>query len=92
MILKNKFLLFYCTAQHLYIYFFLYLSRINKLPKTGSQQLWKIEPVGDAYRIINVNSGLALDIASKSRDNGGNIQQWGYNGGANQLWYFTKLN
>lgn len=58
----------------------------------GSQQLWKIEPVGDAYRIINVNSGLALDIASKSRDNGGNIQQWGYNGGANQLWYFTKLN
>lgn len=51
-----------------------------------------IEPVGDAYRIINVNSGKALDIAAKSMENSGNIQQWDYNGGRNQLWYFTKIN
>lgn len=57
----------------------------------GAQQQWKIEPVGDAFRIINVNSGKALDIAGGSWENSGNIQQWDYYGGSNQLWYFTKL-
>lgn len=58
----------------------------------GAQQQWKIEPVGDAFCIINVNSGKALEIADGSWENSENIQQWDYYGGSNQLWYFTKLN
>ena len=33
------------------------------------------------YAIVNLNSGLALDVASASNEDGANIQQWGYSGG-----------
>lgn len=39
------------------------------------------------YKIINRNSGKALDIAWGSSDNGANILQYTYNGYSNQKWY-----
>lgn len=58
----------------------------------GNQQLWKIEPVGSTYKIINVHSGKALEVAGSESYNGANIQQWDYYGGDCQLWYLTLLN
>lgn len=37
-------------------------------------------------RIVNRNSGLALDTFRASVSNGGDVVQWAYNGGANQQW------
>ena len=39
------------------------------------------------YKIINRNSGKALDIAWGSPDNGANVLQYSYNGYNNQKWY-----
>jgi len=39
------------------------------------------------YKLINRNSGKALDIAWGSQDNGANILQYTYNGYSNQKWY-----
>jgi len=39
------------------------------------------------YKLINRNSGKALDIAWGSSDNGANILQYTYNGYNNQKWY-----
>ena len=39
------------------------------------------------YKLINRNSGKALDIAWGSQDNGANILQYSYNGYSNQKWY-----
>lgn len=41
------------------------------------------------YRIVNKNSGKALDISDLSMFDGGNIQQWDYVGGNNQKWTLT---
>lgn len=42
------------------------------------------------YKIINRNSGKALDVASKSTTDGANVQQWSYSGGDNQLFKFES--
>jgi hypothetical protein len=43
------------------------------------------------YKIINRNSGLAVDAAGQLTANGTAIDQWTYNGGANQKWVLTSL-
>jgi hypothetical protein len=43
------------------------------------------------YKIINRNSGLALDASGQATANGTAIQQWGYNGGGNQRWIVTNI-
>ncbi len=43
------------------------------------------------YRIVNRRSGKALEVANGSTANGANVQQWTYNGGANQRWTITHL-
>lgn len=43
------------------------------------------------YKIINRNSGLALDVTAQLTANGSSIQQWTYNGGVNQRWTLTSL-
>lgn len=49
-------------------------------------------PLADGtYKIINRNSGLALDVKAQLTSNGSSIQQWGYNGGVNQRWTLTSL-
>jgi hypothetical protein len=41
------------------------------------------------YRLLNVNSGLALDVNGASTANGAGIIQWPQNGGNNQQWTIT---
>src|SRR6185437_12236280 len=43
-------------------------------------------PAPQNYRIVNVNSGKALDVRDASPDNAALIQQWDYVGGTNQQW------
>ena len=42
------------------------------------------------YWLENVNSGLALDVFDLSTEEGGNVVQWSYNGGANQHWTIVE--
>jgi|GEM_PF-3998473 len=42
------------------------------------------------YKLINRNSGLALDVQGQLTASGTPVQQWGYNGGANQRWTLTR--
>lgn len=41
------------------------------------------------YRLLNLNSGQALDVNGSSTANGANIIQWPQNGGNNQQWIVT---
>jgi lysophospholipase L1-like esterase len=43
------------------------------------------------YKVINRNSGLALDAKGQNTTNGTPIQQYTYNGGANQHWAVTNI-
>jgi endoglucanase len=43
------------------------------------------------YEIVNRNSGMLLDVAGLSTNNGGNVDQWIGNSGANQQWTLTSL-
>jgi lysophospholipase L1-like esterase len=43
------------------------------------------------YKLINRNSGLALDAKGRHTTNGTPIQQYTYNAGANQQWAVTNL-
>ena len=43
-----------------------------------------------AYRIMSVNSGLALDVWGVSQSPGAAVQQWGYWSSPNQEWTFQK--
>jgi hypothetical protein len=54
----------------------------------GPNQQWKFVPAGDGYYyIINVNSGLYLDVPNASIDAQVQVQQYQYNGGGdNQKW------
>jgi alpha-galactosidase len=47
---------------------------------------------GSYYKILNRNSGLALDISGASTANGGMAIQWPYSGGANQQWQEVSVN
>jgi hypothetical protein len=48
-------------------------------------------PANGTYKIINRNSGQALDAKSQLTANGTPIQQWGYGATANQKWILTSL-
>jgi len=43
------------------------------------------------YKIINRNSGLALDVKGAATTNSAAIDQWAYNAGGNQKWTVTSL-
>ncbi|RYD89936.1 MAG: hypothetical protein EOP54_24775, partial [Sphingobacteriales bacterium] len=43
------------------------------------------------YKIVNRNSGLALEATGQGTANGTAITQWTYNGGGNQKWTVTHL-
>jgi len=42
------------------------------------------------YRVMNWNSGKALDVTGYSTTAGAAIEQWTYNGGGNQQWTLTS--
>ena len=56
---------------------------------TANQQ-WAIRPVDGIYKIINRNSGLALEAPNQWTGNGQQIDQWSYYGGASQQWAVTN--
>jgi len=41
------------------------------------------------YKLINRNSGKAMDVVNASTANGAQIQQWSYSATSNQKWVFT---
>ena len=43
------------------------------------------------YRITPKISGMCVEVQGSNEDNGGNVIQWGYNGGDNQLWRFDSV-
>jgi hypothetical protein len=47
---------------------------------------------GTYYKLINRNSGQALDISGGSTANGGSAIQWPYSGGTNQQWQEVAVN
>lgn len=48
-------------------------------------------PIEDGtYRITNVATGQVLEVDGGSDDDGANVQQWAYWGGANQHWELTR--
>ena len=56
---------------------------------SGANQQWNIVQVsGQLYKIVNRDSGKVLDINGATHYRGQNLQQYTYNGGNNQLWYF----
>jgi Ricin-type beta-trefoil lectin domain-like len=55
----------------------------------GQNQQWAIRPVDGTYKIINRNSGLALEAPNQWTGNGQQINQWSYYGGASQQWTVT---
>ena len=46
---------------------------------------------GQSYKIINLNSGKALDVENVSTLNGASIQVWSYTGGLNQQWQLVQV-
>jgi hypothetical protein len=43
------------------------------------------------YKIVNRNSGLAVDVSSGSTSDGAGVVQWGYHGAGNQHWRFESV-
>jgi glucosylceramidase len=53
---------------------------------------WTITNLGGGfYKIINLNSGKALDVEGVSTSNGANIHVWTYVAGSNQQWQFNQV-
>ena len=45
---------------------------------------------GNTYKMINDNSGYAIDVSGASLSNGAVVDQWAYDSGSNQKWIFTN--
>ncbi len=56
----------------------------------GNTSIYVSENVEGVYYIKNKYSGLYLDVADGSGDNGANIQQWSYNGSGAQKFKFVS--
>ncbi len=67
----------------------LYSLRNSNQPGSGSSSS---QPIANGtYRIMNRNSGKALDATGNATANGTQIEQWTYGGGNNQRWVVTNL-
>jgi hypothetical protein len=42
------------------------------------------------YKVLNGNSGKAMEVADSSTSDGSNVQQWDYTGGQNQEWMLEE--
>ncbi len=51
---------------------------------------WILMPVGDAYTIVNVDSGKAIDISGGSAEPGAKLIAWDLSKNDNQLFYMEK--
>ncbi len=70
-------------------------SRIGTAQADRVPQLARYSETGivfsGTYRVINRNSGKAMDALNRGTANGTQIDQWSYNGGTNQRWAVTSL-
>ena len=57
---------------------------------SNDTQKWVIEPVGGYYKIINAQTGLALDVKGGIAASGTQVQQYTYNGTSAQMWQFLN--
>jgi hypothetical protein len=56
---------------------------------SGTNQHWTLHQVsGNVFTVVNVNSGLCLDVPNSSSTQGLQLDQWTCTGGANQEWVF----
>ncbi|MGB8452058.1 MAG: RICIN domain-containing protein [Anaerocolumna sp.] len=62
--------------------------RIYVTPGNGSSSIVS----GGTYKLINRNSGKALDVSEGSTADGGDVIQWSSNSGNNQKWVVTNMN
>ena len=51
-----------------------------------ADQQFRLEPVGDYYKLIADESGQALVVAGASSSDGADVYQWRYDGSDNHLW------
>lgn len=67
-----------------------FVKLIKANVKTGSNT-GSVSEIADGatYKLLNFNSGLALDVEALSQADGAKVGQWAYNGGANQQWTFS---
>lgn len=66
-------------------------SVVQRTNITAAQQLWEVSAVGAYYKILNVKTGLALDVNNESLVDGASIIQYPYSGNDNQLWSLVNL-
>lgn len=65
--------------------------RLLPIDKADETQQWKFVKAGDYYQIVNRTSGLALNIANASGDEGAELIQWdAADPGENQQWTLEK--
>ena len=61
----------------------------NDTADPNDWQYWHLTHISDGYyTITNHLTGLYLEVSGASTSNGGNVQQWTYNGNDCQLWKF----
>jgi hypothetical protein len=65
---------------------------IQQFPRNeGSSQLWGIVPDDTGFNfIVNLKSGLVLDVADNSLKNYATVWQFPFNGGDSQRWQLLK--
>jgi endoglucanase len=59
------------------------ISALQRLINTGAGR------ANGTYRILNANSGLAMEIFHQSTSDGTAVDQWSYGGGSNQQWQLS---
>ncbi len=65
---------------------------VQRTASTSNEFKWTVTSLGGGfYKIINLNSGKALDVDGVSTSNGANIHLWTYVGGLNQQWQFVQV-
>jgi len=67
-----------------------FVNNSASFPTTIANNNWQGLSDG-TYKIVNLNSRLALDAKGQAITNGTPIQQFAYGGGANQKWTVTSL-
>jgi len=63
----------------------------NNSPSVYNTSVYSNVILSSTYRIMNRNSGKALEVSGSSLANGGNVDQRAYTAGNNQIWYVSDL-
>lgn len=65
---------------------------IGEINNNSAQKFKITKRTDNTYRIINTNSGMAVDVQGAIFENARNIQMWGNTDSAAQKWKFVKRN